>query len=616
MRVLLWIIGIPVLLLILAVVLIPVFLDKEALVALAAEQLEAQSGIELVVEGDASLSLFPDVALAMSDVRAALPDEGGLIEAKTLATGVALLPLFSGSVEIASVLLEGVTFTTVEADEVVAEAAKLDTSRLSDAELDAFYALRRQARESAAAEAAASTLAVGIALEVGELALREIRAITVDKSGEVISEVLLEELIASDLNIDGRPVPLTAQLTLPDDDAPLNVILNTVFRSDLNAGMVYIDELSTRVTGATPETLELTGSGQVNLQTQAANLTVGVRSAGIEGSGEVRYASFESPQIDATLTLTELTPALLILAGPEAAEAETPEPADDGSIPLPLNALRMIDTRAQLKIDRVVVDAHVLENVDARLRVVDGVATLDPVSAQLHGGNIVFNAKLNGRYNIATLRTAGSITGFDIARATMALDAGVGASGTAQLTWDLSGSGSTSDDLTASLGGPVRFDTKDITIEDIAMERMTCRAVALVNQEALSAEFPVDTRFQALSAEVNISEGVARLEPLTAQLTAVGLTGNGTFDISSGDLRASLRARLSEELKELDPACRINERYTAIDWPVECAGNVSGDPAQWCGIDVTEIVKDLAEGELKRKVTDEAGRLFNKLIRQ
>ncbi len=172
MRVLLWILGIPILLLVVAVLVVPLLLDKEALVALAAEQLEAQAGIQLTVEGDASLSLFPDVALSMSEVRAELPDEGGTIEARTLATGVALVPLFSGSVEIASVLLEGVTFTTVEADQAVAEAAKLDTSTLSNAELDAFYALRKQARDNAAAEAAASSIAVGIALEVGELALR------------------------------------------------------------------------------------------------------------------------------------------------------------------------------------------------------------------------------------------------------------------------------------------------------------------------------------------------------------------------------------------------------------------------------------------------------------
>ena len=41
----------------------------------------------------------------------------------------------------------------------------MDTSTLSDAELDAFYAMRREARERGAAEAAASSLSVAVALE-------------------------------------------------------------------------------------------------------------------------------------------------------------------------------------------------------------------------------------------------------------------------------------------------------------------------------------------------------------------------------------------------------------------------------------------------------------------
>ncbi|MEM9313184.1 MAG: AsmA family protein, partial [Pseudomonadota bacterium] len=76
------------------------------------------------------------------------------------------------------------------------------------------------------------------------------------------------------------------------------------------------------------------------------------------------------------------------------------------------------------------------------------------------------------------------------------------------------------------------------------------------------------------------------------------------------------RAQLADGLGELDPACRINERYAELRWPVECKGNLSGDPGDWCGVNATEIVKDLAEGELKRKAGEEAGRLLKNLFRR
>jgi len=612
MRILLLIIGIPVVLALAALLIIPLVLDTDTLVAIAAKQIEEQSGIELRVDGDASLSLFPKVALAMSEVRAELPDNGGRIEADTLATGVALTPLFRGAVEVDSLLLEGVTLTSVARDEAVARTESQDTGTLTDAELDAFYALRRQARESAAAEASASMVVVAMSLEVGELVLRDIRVLTVDDNDEVLSEVVLEELLATGLNIDGRTVPLSARLSLPDDEAPVEVILNTSFSADVNSNIVIIDSFSARVTGATQEPLEVDASGRITLTTQVADLELALRSEGLSGSGSVRYAAFESPQIDAELALSELTPALLVLAGPEAAEAD--ETVAGASADLPLHALRMIDTRARLKIDAVTIDAHVLEGVDATLRILDGVATLEPVRATLHGGAIAFSAELNGRYNTARLSTEGNVADFDLAEATAALDAGVAASGTADLTWDIVGSGASTDELVGSLSGPISFDTRAITIRDIGLEGMVCRGVALVNQESLSADFPTDTAFEELHADVELIDGVARLDPLTAQLTAFGLSGTGELDIASGDLRASLRAQLSEALAELDPACRINERYTELRWPVECTGNLDGDPADWCGISTTEIISDLAEGELKRKASKEAGKLLNKLL--
>lgn len=617
MRVVLWVLGIPIVLLVLAAVLVPLFLDEQALVDIVAVQLKSESGVELEVNGDVSLSLFPKVALAAKDVSLNIPDSNTRIVADSLSAGVALMPLFRSSVEIDSIKVDGLTLTTEAADEEAAKAVAVDTSKLSKAELDQFYALRAQARGKAQAEAAASVLAAPLALEVGEVSLSNIRVITVDSQGTPISELQLRQLTASDLNLDGRVVPLTVDIIIPsgNEAPPMEIAVAGQFRTDLDAETLSLDSLNVRVTGATADPLTLGLSGEVALDTQIANLSLQLQTGELTGNGTLRYASFESPQIDANLALTELNPALLILAGPEASVEIADSTEDSGAdMPLPLHALRMIDTRAKLQIDKVVLDAHELTEVSASLRVMDGVATLDPVSAKVHGGDIAFKAVFNGRYNLATLNTEGGVTGLDVARAVSAMELGMQARGAANLEWSLTGTGTTSNTLSQSLAGPISFTTEDITLEGIAMEKMFCQGVALVNQDSLSAEFPTDTRFDALEAQIQLANGVATLDPLTAQLAAVGLQGKGTLNLESQDLRASFRAQLSAALGELDPACRINERYADLRWPVECKGNLAGDPASWCGVNTTEIVKDLAEGELKRKATDEAGKLFKKLF--
>ena len=609
MRALLWTLGIALLLIAVAIIALPLLIDEKALVAIAARQVKERSGIELSVDGAASLSLFPRVSLVSTEVRVEVPDQGSRIQARRLATGVALLPLLRGSVEIDSVIVEGLRIER-RLDSEAAEAVAADTTTLSNAELDAYYALRKRLRESAGAEAAASALAAPLAFEVGELALTDIRVVSVDDAGEVLSELQLRRLHSRDLNLDGRAMPLTAEIAIPGE-APVSLQLSGAFSADADAATIALKHLEVQISGATREPLTLTVAGAVNLATQVADIELALRSGALEGGGTLRYARFESPQIDAALALTELNPALLMLAGPASAAGAAP---DRGDSALPLHALRLIDTRASLSIEQVVLGAHTLRDVDARLRVLDGVASLDPVSAAVHGGQIEFNAIFDGRYNQASLRTAGGLRALDVGRAMQALEAKLAATGTANLAWTLEARGATRDALTRSLAGPVSVTTQAVTLRKLALERLFCQGVALVNRQPLSAEFPADTAFEALGAEIQLTDGIARLDPFTARLSTIDLRGDGALNLNSQDLHANFRAQLAAGLAERDPACRINERYARLRWPVECRGNLAEDPGSWCRVDVDAVIRDLAENEVKRKIGQEAGKLLEKLF--
>jgi uncharacterized protein involved in outer membrane biogenesis len=342
------------------------------------------------------------------------------------------------------------------------------------------------------------------------------------------------------------------------------------------------------------------------------------------GEGRLRYASFESPQITTTLRVNVLNPALLALAGPEAAErgdtARTGrgegEPApDEVDRPLPLDALRAIDTRAELQVERAEFGAHTVEQLQVALRAVEGDIQVTRLTGLLHGGALDATASFNARLNTARLETQGGLTGLDVATALAALESGPVATGTATLEWTLNGSGSTVDGLVQSLSGPVKLSTEKIVLQDLAFQKLFCQAVALVNQEALKRSFPADSALRDLSADVRVGEGIARLNPLRIDLEGVSLRGKGNIDLLSRDFKATFNARISPELGELDPACRVDERYTDIDWPVKCRGNVGDDPGEWCEVDTGDILEQLAKGEAKRRIEKEAGKLLDKLFK-
>jgi hypothetical protein len=139
--------------------------------------------------------------------------------------------------------------------------------------------------------------------------------------------------------------------------------------------------------------------------------------------------------------------------------------------------------------------------------------------------------------------------------------------------------------------------------------------VALANQSQLSAEFPGDTAVETLSADVTLGGGEARLDPLTAVLPGITVTGTGTLDLLQQDFRASFRAQLQEALGERDPACKLDDTLTDLRWPIACRGNLADtDPSNWCALETDQLLQDLAEQEAKRRLKKEAGKLLKKLF--
>ncbi|MBN7796515.1 AsmA family protein [Parahaliea mediterranea] len=614
-RVLLYLIAVPVLLVVAAALLIPLLVDEDRLMALAADTLEQRTGATLTVNGGASFSLLPRIALELDEVELALPGEAQPdLSARSLDIGVQLMPLFSGKVEIEALLLKGLLVNVPPAPKQPA----VDTSEMSDAELDAYYTARREALTQAGRRGGAGdALALPMALEVGHLSLANSRVVLLAEGNGEHTVIDIDRLEASDLNLEGRPVPFRLALILPRGDGvePVKVALETTFTLDAQAQALTLPALSATVSGATTQPLELSATGTADLQRLAADLDLQLTIGAASGQGKVRYATFESPQIDADLHFNQLSPALLALAGPDAASEEDDDDAQaSGDEPLPLDALRAIDSRVDLRVDTATVDAHDIHDLQLKLRAVDGVLRVNRLSGQVHGGELSMSATIDGKHNSARLDTKGSVSGLDIPQLLRALEAEPTVGGKANLNWELASSGATANALRRELHGPIALHTSELVLHGMGIERMLCKTVALVNREQLSADLPEDSAFEALTVDIQVEQGVARLAPLRAELPHVALTGTGDIDLETQGFEAVFKARLDQGLSEMDPACRVNERFTAIDWPVNCAGSLGGDPGQWCKVDSGEIVEELTKNEVQRKVQKEAGRLFDKLL--
>lgn len=613
-RILSIIAGLVLVVVIAAVVLVPMFVDQDKVIALAADTLREETGATLEVNGELDITVFPVLGVSFTQATITMPNKTAPdLELGSANIGVQFMPLLRGQVQVNSIEVDGVTARLESAP----DTTRIDTGTLSDAELEAYYAKRRQAQQAAQdAVGAEAALAVPLALSVARLSISNTRIETLDTATGQTSVMELLSLAARDLNLENRPIPLSATVRIPGQ-APISIVADGQVQVDQDAEQARFNELAVTITGATAAPLELSLSGRYDLQRQAADADIQISAGEVQGAGTLRYASFESPQIDANLRMNLFDPVLFALAGPEAAQTEstdTPAEAPTGDEPLPLDALRAIDTRASLVIDTARFDQHDINDLTVKLRAKEGVVTLSELSGTVHGGQLLASATLNGRLSTATVETQGAVTALDLNAALSAAGVPDRVTGNATVQWQLTGSGKTANALTGSLAGPIELNTQDVTLKGTSVEKLVCQAVALTNQEKLTSTFAPDTPFTHVSASIALKDGVAALQPLRAELPNISLSGSGTFDLLKQDLNTTFKARLSPGLEELDSACRVSKRVSAIDFPVACRGNLAQPAGNLCAIDTEAIIRDMAVNEGRKKVEKEAGKLLNKFF--
>ncbi|MEM1153197.1 MAG: AsmA family protein [Pseudomonadota bacterium] len=599
---------IPVIVIVVLVLALPLFIDKDNILDLAAKTVKERTGATLKVDGPVDLKVFPRIGVDLQDASLTMPEaDQPSLEVGSLVLDLRLLSLLTGKVELTALYVDKLVSRVPAAP----EEPGVDTSAMTDAELDAYYAKRRAEQAEAGAAAASGALAVPLALNVRVLDVGDSRIELLSEEGVPATTVKIETLLARDLNLNGQPIFLQANIELLTEQT-IAIGLDGELRFDEAQQLVLIDTLEVGVTGATPSPINLSAEGQFDVNRQIADLQLKLSTGDSEGKGTLRYAAFESPNIDAVMHFNQLDPAMLVIAGPEAAaSADTPASGDD---PLPLQALREIDTKASLRVDKAIIGAHSINDIQGELRAVDGIIKLQPLTATAYGGALSMQATFDGKHNTAVLDTSGTLSDLDIGEALSVESPKPAATGKANLNWTLSGRGRTSNELLENLAGPIQLTTSDTVLQAVGIEGMLCRAVALTNQESLTTAFPNNTAFTDLSATIQLADGQAKLSPLTANLAHVALSGNGDYNLLSQDFDVTLEAKLSPELETLDKACRVSKRLTAIDWPVVCKGNAEGEPAGWCKVDTQSIIEDMARDEAGRQIKEKAGKLLDKLF--
>lgn len=271
---------------------------------------------------------------------------------------------------------------------------------------------------------------------------------------------------------------------------------------------------------------------------------------------------------------------------------------------LPVALLKTLGLQGQLDIGTLIASGLEMSKVTAKLSGQPGVQQLDSLTASLYGGSLAANARIDSRKTPLSMSFGEKLTNLDIAPFLKALapEQKDILRGRLTLNGDYTTSTNQIDSIKRNLNGKGNFEIRNGEVLDVNISREMCTAVATLSGKTSSREWKANTPLERAQGSFTVTNGVISNQDLALAIPGIALDGKGQLNLPTEAFDYNVAARFIEGAD--DAACEVNPRLIKLRFPVQCQGNLSGEPGEWCGFDqkgFQSAAAELAKDEAKRK---------------
>ncbi|MGA0336361.1 MAG: AsmA-like C-terminal region-containing protein, partial [Luminiphilus sp.] len=343
------------------------------------------------------------------------------------------------------------------------------------------------------------------------------------------------------------------------------------------------------------------------------------------------WSALESPEIKVNVSTARLDgdqtqPAAAPAAAPENADApaksSAPNPSQAGQspppVPLPVGPLRDLDLELRVTANQLIAAGQSITDAQVLMRVLDGIADIQYIRGVLHEGQLDTRIALNARRPVVEAEVKGGLKGVNMDLLLGSLGNQDAASGRIEMGWDLATQGETSGDLVAALDGDLSAGGQDLVLKKVSIQALVCSAVAAVNKIPPITGLPNNTPITDLSLAIDFDDGAGDIEKLRFATPGVEMKGSGDVDLKTLDFGFRLEGQVNNDIMQVSSLCVIDQRYSGVDWPLDCSGNLASESGANCKLDVASIAQQIIENEAKQQVQDaieeKAGSFIKKIF--
>jgi AsmA protein len=288
--------------------------------------------------------------------------------------------------------------------------------------------------------------------------------------------------------------------------------------------------------------------------------------------------------------------------------APAEEGAGDGGdavpVEIPTDLIRSLNVRGNLTFKEASLSGMKFENVKLGINAANGNMRLQPIAANIFGGQYEGDVRINTAGSMPVLSVNENVSGVDLGSLAVAMFDQESVTGSINGSFKLSGTG---DDLAAiqrSLNGSMSMELLDGTWEGTDVWYELRRARALYKKEpAPEPELPPRTRFSSVRASGPVTDGVFRNDDLLAELPFMRLTGKGNVDFAAAKIDYRMSARILERPEFIEGASDTElDEFTEAVIPLKITGPIA-DPS--IAPDIQQMLKQEAKKEVKKRLLDQ-----------
>ena len=643
-----------VLLLLLAGLLLPLIYDKEDLKTAIVSEVQRQTGRELSIAGELGFSVFPWLAVEVSDVTLGnAPGFGEQPQAQIgrARAGVALVPLFRKQISVDEITLEGLNLhlevnekgqnnwddlasgddtATPATDTGPFSSKRVAGLNIRDAHLE--YMDRRAGTHYRLSDFSMQTGALG----TGEAVPLELTALLEDVAADARTQVELSAIAAMDLESERYSfsdfelalglaaaqqshtvrilaprveMDLAAQtLQLPAYTLELanvrasgglsatNIVDDPAFEGTLN-----IDEFSPVKLMQALE-IEAPATADPNVMQRAA------ASTRLAGDGKQLGLSDFTLELDQSLLTGSMSvrdfdhPKVGFNLDVDDIDLDRyMAPADtqqtDEDVAIPGQELRGQQVQGQLRAGVLRMAGLTFNEAEVGLTIRDGSLRLHPLTAGFYGGKYSGDVTIDSSGVVPVINIDEKIDSITFQRLVADLVESEALSGTALGFARLKGRGQTGSEVVGSLQGDLGLTLTEGALEGINIWYEIRRGLALYKGLPAPEPEPKRTVFSRMNLAATVDEGVVNASELIGELPFLTVRGNGKVDLGRSDVDLALVAevRSSPELAR-DP---LSSELSGRKLPFRVSGPLD---APSLSLDWSALLKDKATDLLMEKL--------------